>query len=164
MMLRKSLTMSHKQTHFQQVSKQQPPSKTTPPLLLPEFYHWAWWYAVWNMPLTSSVHLSWLHLLPACCPPIAYLLEWGQGEGKNSLNTVYTQQQPKHCVIQTILVANPNHKSIHRLLWRKLSPSQPDHGFRVSQSSSELIHFSQINTCMHGLEFFCVFRFSILRS
>lgn len=45
--------------------------------LHPSFYCWTCHGMVWNIPLAGSRELCWLCLLPASCPPWAYLLLGG---------------------------------------------------------------------------------------
>lgn len=116
LMQRQSLTNFHVYTEARLLFKQQPSSQNPPPLC---YYYRTWCYLVWNISLVN--------LGPTSCTSPDYSLRVQSGKKKNPwccVSTVFSSG----CnigVLSTVLVANPKHSTIW-LLWRKLTPYQPD--------------------------------------
>ena len=86
------------------------PRRVNSPIQIPQFYCSAWHHVVWHIPLANVGQLSWLCPLPAPCAPLAHHCQ-GNARSWKLLDLIRTK--PKHwCVINIILILNPEHRTI----------------------------------------------------
>lgn len=90
------------------------------------FYFRAWCHTSWNIPLVSGCQLCWLCTFPVSCALPAYSL-WGVQSGKEKALVLCTDcSATAKMLLSTLFQQQIQNTAPYGLLWRKLTPSQPE--------------------------------------